>query len=213
MGQDAVTSAGISTAVPGSATIGRFYLSETELTRDQWIALVVAAGVSVSREPWVAADAAAGLTTLAGGSRPATGLSYEMVTDVVAAWNAKSVFRLRLPTGSEWEAACRAGSTTPWSWGDSQSMSTVGTYAVVSGTALAAGPSAVATARANAFGFYVMHGNAWEWVSAGGAAREASLSGGSWSDHPISSRSGNVLPLSTQVAYPLAGVRLALEVQ
>lgn len=67
----------------------------------------------------------------------------------------------RLPAEAEWEYACRAGTTTQFSWGDD--MLRVNTYAVVF-SAGRVGPDEVGRRRPNQFGLYDMHGNLAEWV-------------------------------------------------
>ena len=69
-----------------------------------------------------------------------------------------------LPTEAEWEYACRAGSTTPWSFGGFASDS--GKYAIWSdGGQKFDRPQRVAQRQPNAFGLYDMHGNMWEYVA------------------------------------------------
>lgn len=67
----------------------------------------------------------------------------------------------RLPTEAEWEYACRAGTETLYSSGNDE-----GGLKEVAWTAAnrQAFPQPVATRKANPFGLYDMHGNAWEWV-------------------------------------------------
>ncbi|HVC98201.1 MAG TPA: SUMF1/EgtB/PvdO family nonheme iron enzyme, partial [Pirellulales bacterium] len=66
----------------------------------------------------------------------------------------------RLPTEAEWECACRAGTTTRWSFGDSDTN--LPQYAWVAGNA-GGRTHRVAELFANPFGVYDLHGNAWEW--------------------------------------------------
>jgi formylglycine-generating enzyme required for sulfatase activity len=63
-----------------------------------------------------------------------------------------------LPTESQWEYACRAGTTTKYSWGDDIN-SKLANYAD-SGLKKT---RAVGSYRPNAWGFYDMHGNVIEW--------------------------------------------------
>ena len=79
----------------------------------------------------------------------------------------------RLPSAAEWEHATRAGTSTPWYWGDSTDLQ----CAYANGADIAtefgwrndchdgnARTSLVGSFQPNAFGLYDTIGNAWEWV-------------------------------------------------
>ncbi|MEQ8789027.1 MAG: formylglycine-generating enzyme family protein [Pirellulaceae bacterium] len=73
-----------------------------------------------------------------------------------------------LPTEAEWEYACRAGTTTPWHFGDYDEVERVAhEYAWWSDGAQQPHqlPRRVAQGKPNAFGLYDMHGNVWEYVA------------------------------------------------
>ncbi len=67
----------------------------------------------------------------------------------------------RLPTEAEWEYACRAESSTAYSYGDDTSV--LSEYAWYAGNSREAKPKPIAQKRANTWGLYDMHGNVAEW--------------------------------------------------
>ncbi|WDE97641.1 SUMF1/EgtB/PvdO family nonheme iron enzyme [Lentisphaera profundi] len=67
----------------------------------------------------------------------------------------------RLPTEAEWEYACRAGSTSAYSFGDDASK--LGDYAWFADNANES-YQPIGQKKANAWGLHDMHGNVSEWV-------------------------------------------------
>jgi formylglycine-generating enzyme required for sulfatase activity len=96
---------------------------------------------------------------------PVERVSWEDATEFCRRLSALSQERsdgsvYRLPTEAEWEYACRAGTTTIFSFGDSaESLGDYAWYVENSGRRT----QPVGGKKPNAWGLYDMHGNVWEW--------------------------------------------------
>jgi formylglycine-generating enzyme required for sulfatase activity len=138
-----------------------FYLGKYEVTQAQYMAVT---GTNPSE-----------FNATGNGNRPvekvkrteAVAFCTQLTTQEQAAGRLPSGWAYVLPTESQWEYACRAGTTTAYSWGatitssnanynwdgsandgnDFKQTRDVGQYA------------------ANPWGFFDMHGNVWEWVN------------------------------------------------
>jgi formylglycine-generating enzyme required for sulfatase activity len=98
--------------------------------------------------------------------RPVDSVTWEMAEAFCRRLSARVGRTVRLPTEAEWEYACRAGTTTPFSFGDDL----LPYEANYDWTHDGANPGDfphqtmhVASFPANAWGLYDMHGNVREW--------------------------------------------------
>jgi formylglycine-generating enzyme required for sulfatase activity len=140
-----------------------FYLGVYEVTQGQYQAVMGQnpsrfkrpADLPVEQVSWL--DAVKFCNTLSEreGLRP----FYEMdgATVSVPDWSGAG---FRLPTEAEWEYACRAGSTTRYSFGDDEAR--LGEFAWFDGNS-GGKTHPVGQKGPNGFGFYDMHGNVYEW--------------------------------------------------
>ncbi|MEO2017004.1 MAG: SUMF1/EgtB/PvdO family nonheme iron enzyme [Fuerstiella sp.] len=68
----------------------------------------------------------------------------------------------RLPTEAEWEYACRAGSTTTFSYGDEESL--LDRYAVINSSRTElVGSKLVGSKLPNGWGLFDVHGSVYKW--------------------------------------------------
>ncbi len=115
--------------------------------------------------------------------------------------------RYRLPTETEWERACRAGTPTAYNFG----------ALLPPGQACCAtqAPTRVGRFAPNAYGLFDMHGNVWEWcadVYPGNPAGALHvLRGGSWRTGVGACRSAARHALPTAARADDAGVRVVME--
>jgi formylglycine-generating enzyme required for sulfatase activity len=141
----------------------------------------------------------------------------------------KAKHQFRLPTESQWEYACRAGTQTPFYFGENINPDIVnydGNYPY--GTAKKGlyreKTTPVGSFPANAFGLFDMHGNVWEWcqdwygsypttpvTNPGGASSGSSrvIRGGSWDYYAQDCRSAGRDNHSPGYRYGLIGLRLS----
>ena len=137
--------------IPGK----NYYMGKYTVTQKEWRAVMGAT-------PWKGKS-----FVKEGDDYPATYILWSGCQQFVKKLNSKEGRnRYRLPTGEEWEHACRAGSTTKYCFGDDAGR--LGDYAWYRDNAKEVGEKyahRVGQKKLNQWGLYDMHGNVWEWTS------------------------------------------------
>ncbi len=187
-----------------------FWLGQYEVTQGQWASVMRA-------RPWLGKK-----NVVENSSHPAVYISWHDVQRFIGRLNkAAGASLYRLPSEAEWEYACRAGTSTRWSFGDAERQLT--DYAWYDANAWDA--HAVGLKRPNPWGLYDMHGNVSEWVQdryskryynssprvdprgpSSGADRV--VQGGSFYSSAQAARSAFRYGLSPDARYATVGVRL-----
>ena len=120
-----------------------FYMGKYEVTQEQW-QIIMGSNPSDTK----------------GARFPINKVSWNDCQEFIKKLNTKTNGGYRLPTESEWEYACRAGTSTAYSYEDTI---TKGDANYGDGAADRESIKATGNYKPNAFGLYDMHGNVWEW--------------------------------------------------
>ena len=124
-----------------------FYMGKYEVTQEQWKSVT-------GKNPSITE----------GTKLPVENVSWEDCQEFIKKLNAKTNGCYRLPTEAEWEYACRAGTSTAYSFG--LKITTKDVNYDDSNTGIGK-PVSVGSYKPNAFGLYDMHGNVSEWCEDG----------------------------------------------
>ncbi|MBT3637739.1 MAG: SUMF1/EgtB/PvdO family nonheme iron enzyme, partial [Opitutae bacterium] len=136
-----------------------FYLGKYEVTQAQYEAVMAGNSNSLSATP----------SQYSGNpNRPVEKVSWDDAQVFLTRLNAAEQTAGRLPAGwsyvlpteSQWEYACRAGTTTVYSWGNAITSANANYY--ISGINLT---TVVGQYAANPWGFFDMNGNVREWTA------------------------------------------------
>jgi formylglycine-generating enzyme required for sulfatase activity len=198
-----------------------FYLGKYEVTQAQYEAVMTGNSNNLSPTPsnWPNNP-----------YRPVEKVSWDDAQVFLTRLNAQQAGNLPagwsyvLPTESQWEYACRAGTTTAYSWGDNITS----TNANWTNTNEVDQTENVGQYSANPWGFFDMHGNLFEWTAdlyqavyptgnpvidptgaASGSAR--TRRGGAFSSNWTNLRSAKRLHLTPSNRFINVGFRVSLQ--
>ena len=119
-----------------------FYVGKYQITQTQYQAIM---GVNLSY--------------FKGANNPVERVSWNMAQEFCQKLSAKTGKTYRLPSESQWEYACRAGSNGKLCFGDDESqLEDYAWYGDLGGETHPVGQK-----KPNVWGLYDMHGNVWEW--------------------------------------------------
>jgi formylglycine-generating enzyme required for sulfatase activity len=136
-----------------------FLMGQTPITREQWAAVARRERVVIDLDP----------SEFKGDPRlPVESISWQEAIEFCARLRRDTGKDYRLPTEAGWEYACRAGTTTPFFFGETLSTELANydgnrTYGPGGKGEYRKKTTPVKTFPANAWGIYDMHGNVWEW--------------------------------------------------
>ncbi|MBD2434290.1 MULTISPECIES: bifunctional serine/threonine-protein kinase/formylglycine-generating enzyme family protein [Fischerella] len=186
-------------------TVEPFFIGKYPVTQAQWKAVAALPKVKQSLNPYP--------SKFKGANRPVENVSWHEAVEFCARLWKKTRRHYRLPSEAEWEYACRAGTTTPFHFGETITSELANCSSGESSeikTKYRKETTPVGSfGVANAFGLYDMHGLVWEWCAdpwhknydgaptdgtvweVGGDMHRRVLRGGSWSFSPELCRSAS----------------------
>ena len=203
------------------ANLREFWMGKYTVTNAQWQAVM-------GTKPSESYD-----VKFQGENQPVVGVSWDDAKKFCKKASEKTGKSIRLPSETEWEYACRAGTTTPFHFGETITSELVNyngnyPYGDAPKGEYREKPVNVNSFSPNAWGLYQMHGNVWEWCedvwheNYNGAPTDGSawlkdgeqnkhtVRGGSWDNDADGCRSANRVRYDSDGRNDVLGFRVVL---
>ncbi|MDJ0617425.1 MAG: SUMF1/EgtB/PvdO family nonheme iron enzyme [Calothrix sp. MO_192.B10] len=210
-----------------TVTVQPFFISKYPITQAQWrfVAQLRQVNQEIEPEP----------SNFKGDDRPVEQVSWYDAVEFCTRLSQYTGRTYSLPSEAEWEYACRAGTTTPFHFGETITGDLANYYAKATYADEPKGEyrkqtTTVGQFTPNAFGLYDMHGNVWEWcldhwhsnyedAPTDGSAwieneisdndnRYRVLRGGSWYYYPVFCRCAHRYRFYPDYVSPFIGLRV-----
>jgi formylglycine-generating enzyme required for sulfatase activity len=190
-------------------TVPTFFMGRTPVTHAQWR--------QVAKLPKAKDKLKSNPSYFKGDNRPVEQVSWQDATEFCARLSRHTNREYRLPSEAEWEYACRAGTTTPFHFGETISTDLAnydgsneqyGAYGRGSRGIDRQETTEIGSFPPNQFGLHDMHGNVWEWCQDTGhnSYIKAPTDGSAWEDRGSFTRvsrggSWDYVPWACRSAY------------
>lgn len=207
-------------------TVQPFFMGKFQITQAQWRAIASLPKVKVDLKPEP--------SNFKGDELPVEQVSWDDAVEFCQRLSNATGKEYRLPSEAEWEYACRAGTITPFHFGETitgelANYDASRTYANEAEGEYRKKTTPVGSFRPNAFGLYDVHGNVWEWCEddwhdnyngaptdgsawTSGASSIKVIRGGSWDLSPVVCRSATRILNVPEFDYNLVGFRVVCRV-
>lgn len=204
-------------------TVQSFFMSRYPITQAQWQAVATLPQVKQEINPYP--------SRFKGHNRPVERVSWYDAVEFCLRVTKHTGRSYRLPSEAEWEYACRAGTSTPFHFGETITTDLANYNGDFKYAEVIYREETTEVGRfgvANNFGLYDMHGNVWEWCqdnwnnSYEGAPIDGNewqdidksnnrriLRGGSWGNFPGDCRSACRYLSLAKYDYTFVGFRVA----
>ncbi|MDB9388910.1 formylglycine-generating enzyme family protein [Microcystis aeruginosa] len=205
-------------------TVPPFFMGKYPITQAQWRAIASRTDLKVKQD--LDLNPAHFKDRPDSDRRPVEQVNWYDAVEFCARLSKLTGGEYRLPSEAEWEYACRAGTTTPFYFGETITGELANydasyTYADEPKGECLNETTPVGQFPPNAFGLYDMHGNVWEWCAdtwhdnydsaptdgsvwiENGDDNRSSLRGGSWYYNPYNCRSASRLNYRRDFYYNL----------